>query len=85
MTLLLWILLGITAGWISSLLLKTHITQGLVTDLVLGIIGAIFGGLILNILGQSGLQEFNFSSLIIVILGAVALIWFGRIINAPAR
>lgn len=85
MTLLLWIILGLTAGWIASLLLKTHVTQGLVTDLILGIVGALFGGLLLNILGQPGLQEFDYASLVVVLLGSMVLIWFGRIINAPAR
>lgn len=85
MTILLWILLGITAGWITSMVLKTHITQGFVTDLILGIVGAIFGGLLLSVLGQTRSEGLDFISLFVVSLGSLALIWFGRIMNAPAR
>ncbi len=85
MTFILWILLGIIAGGIASSLLKTHLTQGFVTDVILGIIGAMFGGLILNILGQPGLYDANVTSFIVILLGSSVLIWFGRMLNAPAR
>ena len=85
MTLMLWILLGITAGWLASILLGTKATQGLVTDISLGVIGAIVGGLILNLIGQSGISGFNLYSISIATLGAVVLIWFGRVLNAPNR
>lgn len=85
MTFLLWVLLGVIAGGIASSLLKTHLTQGFVTDVILGIIGAMFGGLILNILGQPGLYDANVTSFIVILLGSSVLIWFGRMLNAPAR
>ncbi len=85
MELLLWILLGITAGWLASIILGTHATQGLVTDIILGTVGAIVGGLLLNILGQPGLVGFNIYSIAVATLGAIVLIWFGRLINSPAR
>lgn len=85
MTLLLWILLGITAGWISSIILKTRQTQGLITDIILGVVGAMVGGLLLNVLGQTAIGGFDIYSIAIVTLASIVLIWFGRIINAPAR
>lgn len=85
MTILLWTMLGLTAGWIASIILKTHITQGMVTDIILGIVGAFFGGLLLSIVGQPAFNNFDISEVIIILLGSAALIWFGRMINAPAR
>lgn len=85
MTLLIWILLGIAAGWISSIILQTDATQGLVTDIILGIVGAMVGGLLLNILGQTAIGGFDIYSIAIVTLASIILIWFGRMINAPAR
>lgn len=85
MTLLLWVLLGITAGWISSIILGTRATQGLVTDIILGIVGAMVGGLLLNILGQSVIGGFDIYSIAIVTLASIILIWSGRMLNAPAR
>ena len=85
MTLLLWVLLGITAGWVSSILHKTSATQGLVTDIILGTIGAMFGGLLLGIIGQPGITGFNIYNIMIVTMGSIVLIWFGRLLNSPAR
>ncbi|HRN69797.1 MAG TPA: GlsB/YeaQ/YmgE family stress response membrane protein [Candidatus Woesebacteria bacterium] len=85
MTLLLWIILGIITGILASVVLRTHLTQGFVTDITLGIIGALFGGLILNILGQPGLYDADIISFVIILLGSSVLIWFGRMINAPSR
>lgn len=85
MELMLWILLGITAGWLASIILGTHATQGLVTDVILGTVGAVVGGLLLNLIGQPGLMGFNLYSISVATLGAIVLIWFGRMINSPAK
>ena len=85
MELLFWVLLGITAGWLTSIILRTNKTQGLLTDIILGTVGAIVGGLLLNILGQQGPVDFNGYSVAVATLGAMVLIWIGRMIQAPAR
>lgn len=85
MELMLWILLGITAGWLASIILGTHATQGLVTDVILGTVGAVVGGLLLNLIGQQGVVGLNMYSISIATLGAIVLIWLGRIINSPAK
>lgn len=76
-----WILLGITAGWISSIVLRTRETQGLLTDVILGITGAILGGLMLEIFGQSQLTGFTVYNVATALLSALALVWIGRLIN----
>ncbi|MBP7967714.1 GlsB/YeaQ/YmgE family stress response membrane protein [Candidatus Woesebacteria bacterium] len=81
MELFLWIILGLTAGWIISLFLGTYTIQGMITDAVLGSIGAIVGGLILNIMAQPYISGFNFYSLLIAAMGAVVLIWLGKMIS----
>jgi len=75
----LWILLGLAAGWIASLI--TRSTQGIIMDIVLGIIGAIIGGLLANLLGLPGITGFNLWSLIIATLGAIILILIGRFLS----
>lgn len=85
MELFIWILLGITAGWLLSILMGTYTIQGVLTDVVLGAIGAIVGGLILNILAQPGTSGFNLYSVAIATLGAIVLIWLGKMINTPAE
>lgn len=78
MTLLAWIVLGIAAGWIASVVTKTDYEHGLLTDLILGVAGAIVGGLFMNLLGQPGVTGFNIYSAIVALIGAVLLIYIGR-------
>ncbi len=77
MNLLLWIILGLLAGWLASIVTKTS-RQNVLMDMILGILGALIGGFIMNILGFSGITGFNIYSIIVAIIGAVILIWLGR-------
>ena len=81
MNLLLWIILGLVAGWVASLVMKTSSGQGPLMDIVLGIVGAIVGGMIMNLLGLSAVTGFNLYSILVATLGAVVLIWLGRVLR----
>ena len=78
MNVFLWIVFGALAGWLASIIMRNNANQGLLMDIVMGIIGALAGGFIMNIFGQPGVTGFNFYSLLIAVLGAAALIWIGR-------
>ena len=80
MEIILWIILGGVAGWIASIIMKTDRAQGTISDIIVGILGALIGGFIMNFFGQSGVTGFNFYSLIVAIIGAVVLIWISRFI-----
>jgi uncharacterized membrane protein YeaQ/YmgE (transglycosylase-associated protein family) len=79
MSILLWIVLGAAAGWIAGLIMKS--THGVLEDILLGIIGAVVGGWIMNFFGQSGVTGFNIYSLIVAVIGAVVLIFLGRLLH----
>ena len=79
MNILLWLILGAAAGWIADLIMKS--TNGLVVDIILGIVGALVGGFIMNLLGQSGVTGFNIYSLVVAVIGAVILIFIGRLFH----
>ncbi|HUD44646.1 MAG TPA: GlsB/YeaQ/YmgE family stress response membrane protein [Patescibacteria group bacterium] len=81
MTVLAWIVLGLIAGWIASVVTKTNYSHGLLTDLILGVAGAIVGGLFMNLIGQSGVTGFNLYSALVAIIGAILLIYIGRAIT----
>ena len=74
-----WIVLGLVAGFIASKIInKTG--EGLVMDIVLGIVGAVVGGFIVsrvpaltNLFGQSS-AAFNLPGLIIAVLGAIIVL-----------
>ncbi len=72
MNFILWIILGALAGWIASLIMKTE--QGLLIDIVVGIVGAFIGGFVFNLLGASGVSGFNIYSILVAIIGAVILL-----------
>lgn len=83
MGILLWIVLGAISGWIASMIMKSN--QGLVGDILLGIIGAVIGGFVMNLFGQSGVTGLNVYSAVVSILGAVIVIWLGRMIFHTGR
>ena len=79
MNIILWVILGAVAGWIADMIMKSD--HGVIEDVILGVVGAFVGGFILNFLGQSGVTGFNIYSLIVAVIGAVVLIFLGRLIH----
>ena len=75
MGLILWVIFGALAGWIASMIMKTDAQQGMVANIVVGIIGAVIGGFVMSLVGGSGVTGFNLYSLVVAILGAVILLW----------
>jgi len=70
--------MGALAGWIASMVMGTNASQGLFMDILMGIIGAVVGGLVLNFFGAPGVSGFNVYSLIVSVLGAIVVIAIGR-------
>lgn len=72
---LLWIILGALAGWIASKIMNTDAEQGAVANIVVGILGALLGGFIMQALtGVNTAGGFNFATLLTAIVGAVILL-----------
>lgn len=74
MNILLWILLGAIAGWLASVVMKTRKEQGLLMDIVVGIVGAMLGGWIFGLFGAQGVGAFNLYSLLVAFIGAIVLL-----------
>ena len=73
MSLVAWIVLGLVAGFIGSKLVnKTG--EGLILDIVLGIVGAIVGGWLFHLFGMSGVTGLNLYSLLVAVIGAVVFL-----------
>jgi uncharacterized membrane protein YeaQ/YmgE (transglycosylase-associated protein family) len=81
MGILLWIIFGALAGWIASVIMKTDYQQGTMMDIIMGIIGSIVGGFLMGLVGQSGVNGFNLYSLVVAVIGAVVVIYVGRMIR----
>ena len=59
MEIILWIIFGAFVGWIASMIMGTDAQQGAVMNIVVGIVGAVLGGFIMNSLGQGSVNGFN--------------------------
>lgn len=81
-----WIILGGISGWIASKIMKTDAEQGLGENIVVGIIGALIGGFVMNLFGGSGITGLNLYSLIVAVLGACIALWiYIRVIRRSPR
>ena len=70
-----WIVFGALAGWLASMVTGNNKEMGLLSNIVVGIVGASIGGFIFNQFGASGVQGFNIQSLLVAIVGAVVLLF----------
>lgn len=81
MGLIIFLIVGALAGWLASVVMKSDSQQGLLGDILLGVFGAIVGGFLLNFLGEPGPSGFNLYSILVATIGAIFLIWVGRMFN----
>ncbi len=80
-----WIVFGALVGWIASLIMRTDAEQGAFANIVIGIIGAIIGGFLSQLLGGRGITGFNPISFVVALIGAVVLIAFIRLVGGGQR
>lgn len=81
MSILVWIIFGGLVGWVASMFMGTDGQQGILLNVVVGIIGAVFGGWIMTFFGQSGVSGFNFYSFVVALIGAVVLIFIVKAVR----
>ena len=77
MNLILWIVIGGILGWLASLVMKTDAQQGLVLNVVVGIVGALLSGWLLAPLlgtGTINTEDFSVESLAVSFIGALILL-----------
>ena len=73
MSFLAWIILGLIAGFIGSKIVNKH-GDGLILDIILGIVGAVVGGYLFSAFGASGVTGLNLYSLLVAVVGAIAVL-----------
>lgn len=76
-----WIVVGGLAGWVASLITKTDKSQGLLGNIVVGIIGGLIGGFLVGLLGGEGFTGFNIWSFLVALLGSVVLLFIWKAIT----
>jgi len=73
MSILGWIVLGLIAGFIASKIVNKQ-GEGILLDIVLGIVGAVVGGWLFAQFGGAGVTGFNLYSMFVAVVGAVVLL-----------
>jgi uncharacterized membrane protein YeaQ/YmgE (transglycosylase-associated protein family) len=73
MSLFVWIFLGLIAGFVASHIVN-HRGEGMVLDIMLGIVGAIVGGWLFHMFGHAGVNGFNLHSFFVAAIGAIAFL-----------
>lgn len=73
MSIIAWLVLGLIAGFIGSKIVnKTG--EGLVLDIVLGVVGALVGGWLFSMFGAAGVTGLNIYSLVVAVIGAIVVL-----------
>ena len=68
-----WLVLGLIAGFIASKVINKS-GEGLLMDIVLGIVGAVVGGWVFSLVGASGVNGFNIYSMFVAVIGAIVVL-----------
>jgi uncharacterized membrane protein YeaQ/YmgE (transglycosylase-associated protein family) len=84
MNFLIWIVVGGILGWLASIVMRTNAQQGLILNIVVGIVGALLGGWLLAPLFGTGTinqDDFSAGSLGVSLLGAIVLLGIVNLIR----
>ena len=79
---IIWIIVGAVLGWVASIIMKTNSRQGLIADIIVGIVGSFLAGLFLSPIFNIGtINEGNFSlpALLVSLGGAVILLAISKL------
>ena len=77
MNLIIWLIVGGLVGWVASMLMRTDAQQGILLNVVVGIVGAFIGGFLLAPMFGTGTinsNDFSVSGLVVSLLGSVILL-----------
>lgn len=74
MGILLWIVFGGLVGWIASMIMNTNAQQGIILNIIVGIIGAVIGGWVMTYFGKTDVTGFDLYSFVVALIGACILI-----------
>ena len=85
MSFLAWIVLGLIAGFIASKIVNKS-GEGVIMDVILGIVGAVVGGWLFNTFGHMGVTGLNLYSILVAVVGAIiVLIIYHALAGARSR
>lgn len=85
MSFIAWIVLGLIAGFIASKIVNKS-GEGMILDIILGIVGAVIGGYLFQTFGMAGVTGINLYSILVAVVGAIVfLVIYHAIFRRGAR
>jgi uncharacterized membrane protein YeaQ/YmgE (transglycosylase-associated protein family) len=84
MSILAWIVLGLIAGGVASLIVPGRTPGGVIGAILIGIVGAIIGGWIATAFGGGSISGLDLYSMVIATVGAVALLALARLLRTSS-
>lgn len=88
MSIIVWLVVGGLVGWIASMIMGTDAQQGIILNIVVGIIGALIGGWLIGpLLGAGSINDgISIMSFIVSLIGAIILLAILRLFQrGPTR
>jgi uncharacterized membrane protein YeaQ/YmgE (transglycosylase-associated protein family) len=79
-----WIVLGLISGFIASKIVN-RTGEGLILDIVLGVVGAFVGGWLFTKLGYAGVTGVNIYSMFVAVIGAIIVLLLYHMLFARRR
>ncbi len=80
-----WIIFGLIVGLIARWIVPGKAPGGLISDVVVGILGAVIGGWVYALFGHAGVTGFNIASIVCALIGAVVLLWLLHAIGGKSQ
>jgi uncharacterized membrane protein YeaQ/YmgE (transglycosylase-associated protein family) len=77
MNIIIWLVVGGVIGWVASKIMATDAQQGIILNVVVGIVGAVLGGwLISPMVGEGTINsgDFSLGGLVVSLIGAIILL-----------
>jgi uncharacterized membrane protein YeaQ/YmgE (transglycosylase-associated protein family) len=84
MSIIAWLILGLIAGFIASKIVNKS-GEGLILDIVLGIVGAVVGGYLFTLVGATPVTGLNIYSMIVAVIGAIVVLLIYHAITGRSR
>ena len=77
MNFLIWLAVGGVIGWVASMVMKTDAQQGIFLNVIVGIVGAVLGGLLISpLVGVPSINQnaFSLGAMLVSLVGAIILL-----------
>ena len=86
MNLIIYLIVGAVVGYIASRIMRTNSQQGLLLDIVVGVVGAFLAGILISpLLGVGTINDaITVPTLLVTLLGSVILLWLYKMVARRA-